>query len=57
VTVPAVYALMLRHPAFAAADTSGVRWVGYGGAPIAPSLVLALKRRVRLQHGVERLTA
>ncbi len=43
VTVPAVYALMLRHPGFAAADTSGVRWVGYGGAPIAPSLVLALK--------------
>jgi acyl-CoA synthetase (AMP-forming)/AMP-acid ligase II len=43
VTVPAVYALMLRHPAFAGADTSGVRWVGYGGAPIAPSLVLALK--------------
>jgi acyl-CoA synthetase (AMP-forming)/AMP-acid ligase II len=43
VTVPAVYALMLRHSAFAGADTSGVRWVGYGGAPIAPSLVLALK--------------
>lgn len=43
VTVPAVYALMLRHPVFARADTSGVRWVGYGGAPIAPSLVLALK--------------
>jgi acyl-CoA synthetase (AMP-forming)/AMP-acid ligase II len=47
VTVPAVYALMLRHPAFAAADTSGVRWVGYGGAPIAPSLVLALKDAFR----------
>src|SRR6185437_6500172 len=43
VTVPAVYALMLRHPKFADADTTGVRWVGYGGAPIAPSLVLALK--------------
>ncbi|MFF0500156.1 class I adenylate-forming enzyme family protein [Nocardia aobensis] len=42
VTVPAVYALMLRHPDFGAADTA-VRWVGYGGAPIAPSLVLALK--------------
>ncbi|WP_375483138.1 class I adenylate-forming enzyme family protein [uncultured Jatrophihabitans sp.] len=44
VTVPAVYALLLRHPRFAAADVSGVRWVGYGGAPIAPSLVLDLKR-------------
>ena len=44
VTVPAVYALLLRHPDFAAADLSGVRWVGYGGAPIAPSLVLALKQ-------------
>lgn len=39
VTVPAVYSLLLRHSAFASADVSGVRWVGYGGAPIAPSLV------------------
>ncbi len=44
VTVPAVYALMLRHPRFTGADTTTVRWVGYGGAPIAPSLVLALKK-------------
>jgi acyl-CoA synthetase (AMP-forming)/AMP-acid ligase II len=43
VTVPAVYALLLRHKAFADADVSGVRWVGYGGAPIAPSLVRAVK--------------
>lgn len=43
VTVPAVYALMLRHKAFAGADVSGVRWVGYGGAPIAPSLVGSVK--------------
>ncbi|MCC3314218.1 class I adenylate-forming enzyme family protein [Nocardia africana] len=43
VTVPAVYALMVRHPDFAGADTATVRWVGYGGAPIAPSLVLSLK--------------
>lgn len=35
VTVPAVYALLLRHKAFAGTDVSGVRWVGYGGAPIA----------------------
>ncbi len=44
VTVPAVYALMIRRPTFADADVSHVRWVGYGGAPIAPSLVAALQR-------------
>ncbi|MCW2855534.1 MAG: putative fatty-acid-CoA ligase [Marmoricola sp.] len=43
VTVPAVYALILRHPDFAATDVSAVRWVGYGGAPIAPSLVQSLR--------------
>ncbi|WP_343601108.1 AMP-binding protein [Mycobacterium sp.] len=43
VTVPAVYSLLLRHNDFQAADVSGVRWVGYGGAPIAPSLVIAVK--------------
>lgn len=43
VTVPAVYSLLARHKAFADADVSGVRWVGYGGAPIAPSLVRTLQ--------------
>jgi acyl-CoA synthetase (AMP-forming)/AMP-acid ligase II len=43
VTVPAVYALLLRHKAFAETDVSGVRWVGYGGAPIPPSLVRSVK--------------
>ncbi|MFE5285291.1 class I adenylate-forming enzyme family protein [Nocardia sp. NPDC056611] len=43
VSVPAVYSLLLRHPEFAGADKSAVRTVGYGGAPIAPSLVRALK--------------
>jgi acyl-CoA synthetase (AMP-forming)/AMP-acid ligase II len=43
VTVPAVYALLLRHKDFAGTDVSGVRWVGYGGAPIAPSLVRSVK--------------
>jgi acyl-CoA synthetase (AMP-forming)/AMP-acid ligase II len=43
VTVPAVYWLMLRHKRFADADVSGVRWVGYGGAPIAPTLVRSVK--------------
>ncbi len=43
VTVPAVYSLLLRHSNFAAVDVSGVQWVGYGGAPIAPSLVRSVK--------------
>lgn len=43
VTVPAIYALLLRHPDFADADVSGVRWVGYGGAPTPPAAVRALR--------------
>jgi acyl-CoA synthetase (AMP-forming)/AMP-acid ligase II len=43
VTVPAVYALAIAHPAFASTDVSGVKRVGYGGAPIAPALVHRLK--------------
>lgn len=43
VTVPAVYALLLRHPGFATADCSTVTGVAYGGAPIAPALVRALR--------------
>jgi acyl-CoA synthetase (AMP-forming)/AMP-acid ligase II len=43
VTVPAVYALILRRPEFAGIDVSAVRWVGYGGAPIASTLVEALQ--------------
>ncbi len=43
VTVPAIYSLLLRHQTFASSDVSGVRWVGYGGAPIAPSLVRSVK--------------
>ncbi|KAA8962555.1 class I adenylate-forming enzyme family protein, partial [Mycobacterium sp.] len=43
VTVPAVYALLLRHKDFRRIDVSSVRWVGYGGAPIAPALVTAVK--------------
>ncbi|MEU2354867.1 AMP-binding protein [Streptomyces misionensis] len=43
VTVPAVYSLLLRHPAFTDADVSGVRWLAYGGAPIAPSLARSVK--------------
>ncbi|WP_205014289.1 class I adenylate-forming enzyme family protein, partial [Nocardioides albidus] len=54
VTVPAVYALVLRRPEFAEADISGVRWVGYGGAAIAPSLVQALQKafpQARVSNG------
>jgi acyl-CoA synthetase (AMP-forming)/AMP-acid ligase II len=43
VTVPAIYSLLLRHSGFSAVDVSGVRWVGYGGAAIAPSLVRSVK--------------
>ncbi len=42
-TVPAIYALLLDHPAFAAIDVSRIQDVMYGGAPIAPSLVHRLK--------------
>jgi long-chain acyl-CoA synthetase len=39
VSVPAIYHAVLRHPAFAELDVSRVRWISYGGAPIAESLV------------------
>jgi long-chain acyl-CoA synthetase len=42
VAVPAIYHALLRHPRFAELDVSGVRWVSYGGAPIAESLVARL---------------
>jgi long-chain acyl-CoA synthetase len=43
VSVPAIYHALMRHPQFAALDVSGIRWVSYGGAPIAESLVAAIK--------------
>jgi len=43
VSVPAIYSLILRRPEFAMMDVSAVRWVGYGGAPIAPALARALQ--------------
>jgi acyl-CoA synthetase (AMP-forming)/AMP-acid ligase II len=43
VSVPAIYSLILRRPEFATIDVSTVRWVGYGGAPIAATLVQALQ--------------
>jgi long-chain acyl-CoA synthetase len=38
-TVPAIYWLALQHPDFPSVDTSRVRSLSYGGAPIAPDLV------------------
>lgn len=42
-SVPAIYWLALNQPQFAGTDVSGVRWVAYGGAPIAPDLVAKIK--------------
>ncbi len=38
-TVPAIYALALAQPDFAAFDLTAVSRISYGGAPIAPALV------------------
>src|SRR4051794_23198029 len=38
-SVPAIYWLAINQPQFADLDVSRVRWVTYGGAPIAPELV------------------
>jgi acyl-CoA synthetase (AMP-forming)/AMP-acid ligase II len=42
-TVPAIYWLALQQPGFADVDTSSVRALSYGGAPIAPDLVHRLQ--------------
>jgi acyl-CoA synthetase (AMP-forming)/AMP-acid ligase II len=44
VSVPAIYHAVINHPRFAELDTSRVRWVSYGGAPIAESLVAQIKQ-------------
>jgi acyl-CoA synthetase (AMP-forming)/AMP-acid ligase II len=38
-SVPAIYWLAISQPNFTDFDLSGVRWLNYGGAPIAPDLV------------------
>jgi acyl-CoA synthetase (AMP-forming)/AMP-acid ligase II len=38
-SVPAIHWMAINQPNFSEIDTSGVRWVMYGGAPIAPDLV------------------
>jgi acyl-CoA synthetase (AMP-forming)/AMP-acid ligase II len=44
VSVPAIYHAVMRHPRFSELDVSDVRWISYGGAPIAESLVQAIKQ-------------
>ncbi len=44
VSVPAIYHALLNHPRFADLDVSRVRWISYGGAPIAESLVEQIKQ-------------
>jgi acyl-CoA synthetase (AMP-forming)/AMP-acid ligase II len=39
VSVPAIYWLALTQPNFASLDARPIKWVMYGGAPIAPALV------------------
>jgi acyl-CoA synthetase (AMP-forming)/AMP-acid ligase II len=38
-SVPAVYWLAINQPNFREIDVTNIRWVTYGGAPIAPELV------------------
>lgn len=38
-SVPAIYWRAINHLGFRDRDMSSVRWLGYGGAPIAPDLV------------------
>ncbi len=38
-TVPAIYWLALNQPNFAEFDMRAIRWLSYGGAPMAPELV------------------
>jgi long-chain acyl-CoA synthetase len=43
-SVPAIHWMAINQPNFSEIDTSGVRWVMYGGAPIAPDLVGRIAR-------------
>jgi len=44
-SVPAVYWFAMQQPNFGDFDMQGVRWLAYGGAPIAPSLVHQIMER------------
>ena len=48
-SVPAIDWMAINQPNFSEIDTSGVRWVMYGGAPIAPDLVGELRRHFRMR--------
>ena len=52
VSVPAIYHAVVRHPAFADLDVSRVRWISYGGAPIAESLVHRIKDAFLLRQDI-----
>jgi len=41
-SVPAVYWLAINQPNFREVDPSAIRWLSYGGAPIAPELVMRI---------------
>jgi len=43
ISVPAIYWLAMNQPDFPRLDVSGIRWVGYGGAPISRNQVLRMK--------------
>ena len=54
VSVPALWFAAINHPRFSDYDFSHVRWLSYGGAPIAPALVRQLMERfpsARLGNG------
>jgi acyl-CoA synthetase (AMP-forming)/AMP-acid ligase II len=42
ISVPAIYWLAINQPNFQTRETLEVRWLCYGGAPIAPDLVLRI---------------
>jgi long-chain acyl-CoA synthetase len=42
-SVPAVFWLSMAQPNFAEFDTSGIRWLTYGGAPCPPELIKAMR--------------
>lgn len=53
-SVPAIYLLAISSPRFASTDVSTVRWISYGGAPIAPDTVRRLREEfpdARLGNG------
>lgn len=46
-SVPAIFALALRHSDIASYDLSSVRWLSYGGAPCSPDLVSQIRELFR----------